>query len=226
MFSHAHAFPLQAQAHTRAPASTHDRARTCAHTHGGANTLVCRHRRAHSHTSVHTHGHTHTHTHGPAAQHGSSARRRLRRESHQGVRQPPDTSTPRYVPCLSFPSWRRPAPPLPPGPVGAGVAWVERGRLEPRQDQGLAPLPLPRTTRRPSPEIWQPNAAAFSVPQPNQPPPGQLMPRGESSHRPPSFLSLPKQHHGKIQPQLEQAHPEGQGCPQHLPCFMIWDTPA
>jgi len=45
-------------------------------------------------------------------------------------------------------------------------------------------------------------------------------------HCPPSFLSLSRQYHSKIQLRLEQPHPEGQGRPQHLPCSTIWEAPA
>lgn len=190
------------------------------HMHDRANTFVFGHTHAHSHTHVHMHGHTWPSS--PAwVQHPLSAPRRETLRDNAARRR----LSPMLRAVSQFPLLAQPSTPTAPGPVGPGAARSEWGKLEPCQSQGLAQPPLPRTTRQQSPADLA--AKCHSSPCPvAKPAITRLAAAMGRSIIPLSFLSLSKQHHGKIQPQSERAHPGGWGRPQHLPCSMIWDMPA
>ena len=110
-------------------------------------THSCSGTRMHTHTRVHMHGYTYSHI-------WPSSSARLQRLLSAPWGEPlGDKAAPRHLgPMLcavpQFPLLAQPGTPTPPGPVGPGVAEGEWGRLEPRQAQGLAQPPLPRTTRQ------------------------------------------------------------------------------
>lgn len=136
----------KSHAHIYASASTHDHAHACTqmimqtHSCSGTHTLT------HMFTCTDTHIHT-----WPSSPAQLQCLLSAPRGKTLGYKTAPRCLGPMLCAVPQFPLLAQPGSPNPPGPVGPSVAQGERGTLKPRQAQGLAQLPLPRTTRQRSP---------------------------------------------------------------------------